>query len=493
MKSILPQWYSPDDEAIQKILETGTIAFDTNVLLDLYRVGREQREEILSVLRDSRDRLFVPYQVCFEFLRRRLDVISGIDAVYGEILESVQVNQAQLNKIRDPEVRRRIEQLSNRANKSFANGLDKLREEHTISFREARENDPVQRALDELLGPEQLGVEPSEDELAKRRAEAARRGDEKIPPGFADKKEKDDASGDYLIWAELLDHAGQSDRPLLFVTNDEGKGDWYREVRGQTIGPCTELIVEMRGVTEHSYHQTNLSSFLFLAKTYLDAKVDDETITTVKNIPRAKTPPPQDISERVASVASALAATQDQNLGIGLLGDKLASISAGLRGDNYPGINAGLLGDNYPTIVAGLLGGTFPGITAQLLGEDYFTKHGIEQPLASIGASIAANHPGTSIVPPGMSSAVEALGGRAFLDSLYRSVSPAGSYGVGAADKSAPADAPAAKKALPTMEAAKKTPAKKVAAKKTPAKKVAAKKASSAVKASEGKKAPRAK
>jgi hypothetical protein len=45
MKSILPEWYQHDDKTIEMIVKTGTIAFDANALLDLYRVNRGMRAE----------------------------------------------------------------------------------------------------------------------------------------------------------------------------------------------------------------------------------------------------------------------------------------------------------------------------------------------------------------------------------------------------------------------------------------------------------------
>jgi|SRR5271166_1402897 len=280
MKSILPEWYEPDDETVERVLKTGTIALDTNVLLRLYRVGREQREEILSVLRDNRDRIFVPYQVALEYQRNRLDVLADIDSIYSKILSGLELKQAPFQDIRDPDLRTEVERLFTRAQKLFTRGLAKLREEHTISFDEARKKDPVRDALDELLTQNSLGQQPAEEVLVKRRSEAQRRAKAEIPPGFGD-ADKPDPTGDYLVWAELLDHAKDSDRPLVFVTDDEKKGDWYRRVRNQTIGPRPELVAEMRTVTSHPYHQRRLGSFLELAREYLGASVEDQTITAV--------------------------------------------------------------------------------------------------------------------------------------------------------------------------------------------------------------------
>ncbi len=284
MKSILPEWYEPDGETVEQIVKTGTIALDTNALLDLYRVGREQREQILSVLRDNSDRIFVPYQVALEFQRDRLTVLEEIDTVYAKILDGLQLKQPHVEEIRDQDLRMEVEKLFDQAQRLFAKNLTKLREKHTITFDEAREKDPVRDALDELLTDSSLGRRPDAVVLTERRSEAADRVKNRIPPGFGD-ADKPDPSGDYLAWAELLDHAKNSNRALLWVTNDEKKGDWYRRQRGQTIGPLPELVAEMQTVTSHPYHQTNLGSFLWLANEYLGATVEQDTIATVKKIP----------------------------------------------------------------------------------------------------------------------------------------------------------------------------------------------------------------
>lgn len=268
---------------------------------DLYRVGKAQRDQILSVLRDNSDRLFIPYQVAYEFQRNRLAVIAGIDSVYKNLAKSLELNKSVLDQIRDEDVKSEIKQLFEQVQRTFKEGLDKLGSEHTVSFKDARKNDPVRQALDKLLSDNALGRPPSDEVLEIRREEAAWRINTGTPPGFGD-SDKLDPAGDYLAWTELKDHAKESDRPLLFVTNDEKKGDWYLRARELTIGPRPELVAEMRKVTTHPYHQTNLSSFLHLARKYLGAKVDDDTIMTVENIAReTETPAVQSLATSLAS------------------------------------------------------------------------------------------------------------------------------------------------------------------------------------------------
>jgi hypothetical protein len=284
MKSILPEWYGHDDETLEQIVKTGTISLDANVMLDLYRVGSDQREQILEAIRGVQDRLFIPYQAAFEFQKNRLKVAADSEKHFKDLASGLEITESQLNQIRDPKVRASVEELSTKAQKGLAKALDALRSEHFISFEEVRIDDPVRRALDEIIGASSIGKKPPDATLAERRKFAQKGIDDRTPPGFADVKGKDDPLGDYLLWAELLDHMRGATQPLLHVTND-AKEDWWHIQSGHTIGPLPGLLAEMYDASAaHPYHQVKLGSFLALAKEYLAATVDDSTIEAVESI-----------------------------------------------------------------------------------------------------------------------------------------------------------------------------------------------------------------
>jgi hypothetical protein len=286
MDSALPEWYGHDDDALKRIVTTGTIALDANVMLDLYRVGRDQREQILSVLRSVRNRLFVPYQAAFEFQKNRLKVAADSEKFYNALASKLQVTTAQLDQIQDPKIREQVREAAESAHKDLAEALKKIQDEHIISFGDVRRNDPVRAALDEILADESIGQKPSDTELAERKKTANQRIEDRRPPGYADAKNKEDPTGDYLVWAELLDHMRGASRPLLFVTSDD-KEDWTSVVSNRKIGPRPELRAEMHAESpHHPYHHVTLAAFLALAKKFLDAAVEESTIDTVDKIAR---------------------------------------------------------------------------------------------------------------------------------------------------------------------------------------------------------------
>lgn len=290
MRHALPEWYSPTDEEMATILHEGTIALDTNVLLQLYRLGAEQRTEVLGVLGDSRvkSRLWIPYQVAQEYQRNRLGVARDQGKDYKTLTDDLKKLadslQESINRnIRDKTVRDEFKKQAAEKTAAILNDLLSHEKANVIEYRDVRAEDPILTALDALLDePNQVGPKPSVETLEIREKEAGERSEKKIPPGYEDKsKDNGNSSGDYQIWREILDHAKSSDRHVLFVTIDT-KADWYiLDQQKQTVGPRPELKVEFAGYSKRSYHQTTLEGFLRLAKKHLDFKIDEGTIDTV--------------------------------------------------------------------------------------------------------------------------------------------------------------------------------------------------------------------
>lgn len=292
MQHTFGEWYEPDSSALKDILQTGTIALDANVLLDLYRTGSDQRAQILGVFErpEVRPRVWIPYQVGLEFQRNRLDVARQHQPQYEKIRVELEKLKTFLNGsisgIRDTEVQKSIrgvvEEGLTAAAVSIANHLDEQEKKHVISYEEIRVSDPLRIRLDGILSSaSQIGPRPDDALIEERRKKAECRYDHGIPPGYRDSSKSDNADGDVLIWFEILDHADKADRPVLFVTSDV-KADWYRREAGDTLGPRPELRAEFATRSAYPYHQVRLSTFLHLSNEYLGAGVSGETIDSVE-------------------------------------------------------------------------------------------------------------------------------------------------------------------------------------------------------------------
>ncbi|MGW0183935.1 PIN-like domain-containing protein [Nocardia sp. NPDC003345] len=309
MKTILSEWYGPSEPELAEFYRVGTIALDANILLSLYRVNGTQRRQIIAALEKVSDRLWIPYQVALEYQRNRLEVAAEVNSVFDsieaiprgslqKILDDASAAIRELAKktsttIRDRDIRERVSNEffeADKGLKSFmesrqadmAEAFQSVRKDHTIDFDDVKNDDPVRSALDRILSPHNIGEKLDEEVLTSRRLDAQSRIASLTPPGYKDANSKKDPTGDCLIWFELLDHAEKQKRPVLFVTDDV-KEDFYVKAYGKTIGPRPELVREMHESTGQKYHQTTLDAFLRSANRYLDAAVEETTITTVKS------------------------------------------------------------------------------------------------------------------------------------------------------------------------------------------------------------------
>ncbi|MGW4847884.1 PIN-like domain-containing protein [Nocardia brasiliensis] len=279
-------------ETLRAVLATGTIALDANVFHHLYRLGDQQRQQVLAVLAHDKicERLWLPYQAGLEYQRNRLSNAYDQSRVYIKLAEEVSKHGRQIstefqNNISDPDVRIIPTTTLEKLIESLRAELLDLSKKHVVDFETARKDDPVRAALDALFDtPDKIGTKPDDAKLKGLLTECSKRYAQRIPPGYKDAEgpnKKPNPEGDYLIWRELLDLAHAIDRPLLFVTNDE-KEDWYqRSSDGRIIGPRPELRAEMRSRSTHPYHQTTLTGFLRLVEQFLGLKVDQSTINQV--------------------------------------------------------------------------------------------------------------------------------------------------------------------------------------------------------------------
>ncbi|MBF6194158.1 PIN-like domain-containing protein [Nocardia sp. CDC186] len=305
MKAVLPEWYGPNDDQIKSFVTEATIALDANILLAPYRVGDKQRTDLFKVLRQVSERLWVPYQSALEYQRNRLSVASQQQQLYDSIAkigterfdEALEGTIAKLEELRSQAIKglrdndisgviangfsetlEEIKKVGKLRKEKMRQDFDELRQKHAIDFTIVRKDDPIRAELDSIILPGNIGKRldgPTRSDRVKKAQERVSNG---IPPGYKDAG-KEDPTGDCLIWFELLDLAKESSRPVLFVTDDEKKEDWYERVHGQTIGPRVELRAEMLEFAGQPYHQTTLDRFLQLANVHLKSAVPEETIS----------------------------------------------------------------------------------------------------------------------------------------------------------------------------------------------------------------------
>lgn len=242
-------------EDIKSALQNGIVALDTNVLLNLYRYNEKTVDDLLRVAEAASERLFVPHQVVREFWRNRQSVIAGLGSASRDAQAALAKNStstkdaitrwAKSVALPSEERGHLIEKVD-----GFYEGLrERVGEEPVrVSAHAPTSEDGLLARLEELL-ENSVGPALPEEDWKKAVEEGERRVENLSPPGYmdVDKLESDlpeGASGDYLVWHQLLLEGGGREVDLVLVTADTKEDWWNRADRGSIIGARHELVDE---------------------------------------------------------------------------------------------------------------------------------------------------------------------------------------------------------------------------------------------------------
>lgn len=283
-----------DDHIV--VLKKGLVAIDANVLLDLYRYGKQGRDDLIAALRAIGDRLWVPNHAIVEFWRNREGVLKDPGGTV-QLVKTLSSSKETIVKAIDLWGKQRshpqetVEELTAEVTRS----LDKIKDDVTELSKEetdlwARDTskDEVLQALNEILAGK-VGRPLSEEAYKAALNEAKRRGDERIPPGYLDaNKPEPDSAGDYLVWEQLLLEAQNRQLEILLITRD-AKDDWVRREGGEIRGPRMELIDEALARTGYRFFLRTPAQLLDLAKDALNVAVHNESVENADRLSRELT------------------------------------------------------------------------------------------------------------------------------------------------------------------------------------------------------------
>jgi len=224
--------------------------FDTNVLLDVFRLSLNKRGELLETFEILQADLWIPHQIYIEFHRNKKAVIDGQIKLGTELKSLVEKSVPQLTSYKKhpwiipDEIKKHFEQAKISA---FAE-IDK----QTQSLSSVGDAADTYRALCndvsdniEELYRGKIGPKYSTESFLEIAQRAKLRIELSVPPGFKDAtKSPEHAIGDIVLWYQIIDHISKVRRPTIFITEDK-KSDWW--VHGD---PHPRLIEEFREKTE---------------------------------------------------------------------------------------------------------------------------------------------------------------------------------------------------------------------------------------------------
>jgi len=295
MRNLFSWRIKPSEAEFSDLWENATFVFDTNFLLDLYRVSRFTAENFLNILEHIQDRIWLPYQVVNEFFNRREDVIhseaESFQKALSEVTKWKTENQkfsslhgslSQVGRIVSAEV----EFLFNEQ-KAYLDAIEKVEQ----SFREKIEQlekdhaslnpyeDSILEKLLLLFDDAKVGEPFPEADLVNLYEDADKRYQRLQAPGFMDMKDKKDERkyGDFLLWKQILNFAKKESRPIIFVTGEK-KEDWWIKRRGEIVSPREDLRREFLEFTQQPFWMYRTQRFLELAKQKLNVEIDSRSI-----------------------------------------------------------------------------------------------------------------------------------------------------------------------------------------------------------------------
>jgi hypothetical protein len=286
-------FYAPGEDDIATAMKTGLVVPDTNVLLNFYRYQASARDQLAGALEMLGSRLWIPYQVGYEFHQRRLDVMTEQESYFtkarDEILAAVEALHGRVRAFGarnglGPEHIKSIGESISELKGLISDEVMKAQELNEVRL-DGHATDAVLARIDALFADaDRVGEPMPADELDKARAEAERRNKDSIPPGYKDRA-KADPAGDYLLWAQTITEAKKRQLPVILITDDT-KQDWYQEHKGRTIGARRELREEMMSQAGVPLLIMTTSTFLHHAGTHLNAEVSQETVDQAREISR---------------------------------------------------------------------------------------------------------------------------------------------------------------------------------------------------------------
>ncbi len=307
MKDIYVGYYRPDEEQFKTLWAKGLFVFETSILLNLYRFPRQAREDLIASISKVKDRVWLPHFVGLEYQRNRHSQIADQKAKFQDVRASVCNALSQLRKeFEDLQLKKRHSTIDVDAflarlqsvSDAFNRELDELESRQP----DVSDSDPVRDQLEEIFAGKIGPPPPNQTWLDDLYECGKRRFDRRVPPGYLDSKKSNDPEqaefeygglcyqrkfGDLIWWQQLLDHVKDRGIKYLVVVSDDAKEDWWRRVKGKTVGPRPELAEELNRVAGvDCFHMYSSEGFLEQAKRELGVAIHADSASQVEDVKR---------------------------------------------------------------------------------------------------------------------------------------------------------------------------------------------------------------
>ncbi|NLS87514.1 hypothetical protein EYI23_05970 [Bacillus subtilis] len=299
MKTMFKEFYF--DNKNSDIWTNSIFILDANVLLNLYRYSKETSKKLLSLLKKSQERLWLPHQVALEFHLNRTNVILDQQTSYDKI-ESILSKKAleietslktELSSYRKKHATLSIDSIIEQVKVSINTLINEIKQEKEDHPKLLR-NDHIKAEITDIF-EDKVGKPYEKKRLDEISKEADQRYKLEIPPGYKDASKKGarfyndeiilEKYGDYILWQQIMDFATEKQTNIIFITDDE-KEDWWYKSKGKTIGPRSELLNEFYFNTGKEFYMFKPEVFMKEAGNIYSESFSDNLISEVKEVRR---------------------------------------------------------------------------------------------------------------------------------------------------------------------------------------------------------------
>ncbi|MGX4652634.1 PIN-like domain-containing protein [Micromonospora sp. SCSIO 07396] len=308
-----PGWLPPTDDRAN-FFTSATIVLDANVLLALYRISPTARAELLAILREVKERVWVPHQVALEFMRNREKVIADRNSRFTEVRRAIQSAPERaaseiyaavdgLNKLRTALVTSgdwneeqhglTVADLKKKAAELLKPALvelDRVKSDYDLKHSDIQNgHDEVLRALQQTLSG-RIGKAYSPARTRELIEEAINfRYPNEIPPGYLDLKTKSPAraAGDFILWTQLIEMLKENGgkNPLVALVTADAKPDWWQlNGKNEPEKARPELVQELYDRVRGKLLLLNLDDFLEGSRNYLKKAVSPSTVAEAREV-----------------------------------------------------------------------------------------------------------------------------------------------------------------------------------------------------------------
>lgn len=312
---------SSDDINFPQVWKEATFVFDSNVLLDLYRLPNSATDDLINLFKSSiiHSKSWIPKNTILEFYNNRMSAISDqknkfskvdslIDKAISGIDDSLNELQVEIKKLMLEKRHSTIKPRKFLTDKNFESSKRFL-----IKFKSELEKlnklQPDVHDKDEIMVQvksifkDRIGAGLSTKEISEIYKDGEIRFAKKIPPGYKDDDKKDDyifrdfsyskKYGDLILWKEIIEKCKSDKLKFVLLVTGDVKEDWWEKRRGKTIGPRKELLNEIYANCPdlEVFHMYDTSTFLRYAKDQLKANVKSSTIKEAKDLIEVQSKP----------------------------------------------------------------------------------------------------------------------------------------------------------------------------------------------------------